>query len=291
MELKIFRKEDIDKLSLIEVLHILSVDVAIGSLSGGILATKLLNVEPGIAFWIILPIAVWILYNLDHLIDGMRLKENAHTIRHFYHYYFAKRIIKFMIFLSLITIPLIFLFLEKSIIVFGVCTAFIIGAYFLIVYFYGNSKSFFVQKEFSVALIYTLGIWGGPASLMSYHFNIGQIILIIAFFISVFIAVIIFSFYEEDTDKVDHHTTLVARFGIQVVKKLLYILFLLLFVLCISQIIFAQEIIYGRTAKLLMLMGILLLMIMSYPEILKQKNRYRYLTELVFWLPGLAYWF
>ena len=291
MELKVFDKECINKLSLIEVLHILSVDVALGSLAGGILASRVLNVEPGFAFWIILPVAVWILYNSDHLIDGMKLKGNAHTIRHFYHYHYAKRIIAVIIFLLIIMIPLVFFFLEQSIILFGVFVAFIAGVYFLIVYFFGNSKSFFVQKEFSVALIYTLGIWGGPASLMVYNFNPGQLIFITTFFISVFIAVIIFSFYEEDTDRADNHTTLVTRFGDHLVKYLLYFLFLALFVLSISQIIFVDQIIYARAAKLLMLMGIFLLMIMSFPEILKQKSRYRFLTELVFWLPGLAYWF
>jgi 4-hydroxybenzoate polyprenyltransferase len=174
---------------------------------------------------------------------------------------------------------------------FGVFAASITGAYFLLVYFFGNRKSIFVQKEFSVALIYTFGIWGGPASLMSYNFNLGQIILIIAFFICVFIAVIIFSYYEENTDRIDNHTTLVSRFGMLTVKRFLYFLFLLFFVLCISQIIYTHQIIYTQAAKLLMLMGILLLMILSYPETLKQNNRYRYLTEFVFWLPGLAFWF
>jgi len=291
MKLRKIDKEDINKLSLIEVFHILSIDVALGSLGGGILASKLLHVHPGFAFWIILPVAVWILYNLDHLIDGIKLKEDAHTIRHFFHYYYAKKITGIMVFLSFPMLLIIFFFLEKPIILFGIIAVFITGAYFLIVYFSGNRKSFFVQKEFSVALIYTLGIWGGPASLLSYNFNTGQIILIIAFFLSVFIAVIIYSFYEEDTDRVDNHTTLVSRFGIHTVKPLLYFLFLLLFALCIFQIIFTDQIIYARAAKLFMLMGIILLMIMSYPETFKQKKHYRYLTELVFWLPGLAFWF
>jgi hypothetical protein len=290
MELKKIETEDINKLGLLEVLHVLSVDVALGSLGGGVLASKVLNVEPGFAFWIILPVAVWILYNSDHLIDGMRLKENVHTIRHFYHYYYSKRILTIMGFLLLLMIPVIFVFLEKPIVLFGIMAGTITGAYFLVVYFFGNTKPFFVQKELSVALIYTLGIWGGPSSLMSWNFNSGQIILVTAFFICVLIAVIIFSYYEEDTDRIDHHTTLVSRFGKHRIKQLLYFLFLLLFMLSISQIILAHHIIYTRMAKLIMLMGILLLMIMSCPEALKQKNRYRYLTELVFWLPGLAYW-
>ena len=291
MKLKKYKSEDINKLSLLEVLHILSIDVALGTIGGGILASKVLNVEPGFAFWVILPVAVWILYNSDHLIDGIKLKENAHTIRHFYHYYFLKRIFSIILLLSILMVPLIFLFLEKPIVLFGVFAASISGAYFLIVYFFGNRKSFFVQKELSVALIYTLGTWGGPASLMSFNLNSGQTILMIAFFVCVFIAVSIFSYYEEATDRMDHHTTLAVRLGIPMVKRLLYFLFLLLFALCISQIIYAHQIIYAQAAKLLMLMGILLLMVFSYPDKLKKENRYRYLTELVFWLPGLAYWF
>ncbi|NOX48025.1 MAG: hypothetical protein GXO89_13710 [Chlorobi bacterium] len=290
MELKKLKSEDISKLGLFEVLHILSLDVALGGLGGGILASKVLNVEPGFAFWIILPVAVWALYNFDHLIDGTRLKENAHTIRHFYHYHYSKRILTIMGFLLLLMVPVIFVFLEKPIVLFGAIAGTITVAYFLVVYFFGNRKSFFVQKELSVALIYTFGIWGGPASLMSWNFNSGQIILVIAFFICALTAVILFSYCEEDTDRADHHTTLVARFGKLWVKRILYFLFPLLFALSIYEVISANQIIYARTAKLYMLMGILLLMIMSFSETLKQNNRYRYLTEFVFWLPGLAFW-
>ncbi|MEZ5145535.1 MAG: hypothetical protein R2759_00215 [Bacteroidales bacterium] len=49
-------------------------------------ASRIFSVTPGVAYWFILPIAVWVVYTSDHLVDAYRLKEKAHTPRHLFHH-------------------------------------------------------------------------------------------------------------------------------------------------------------------------------------------------------------
>jgi hypothetical protein len=64
-------KKDFLNINLLQKLSILSIDVVIGSLFCGAFVVKLLDVQPGFAWWIVLPFSVWIVYGLDHLIDGI----------------------------------------------------------------------------------------------------------------------------------------------------------------------------------------------------------------------------
>ncbi len=77
----------------LRLLNTLSIDVVIGSIFSSYLVVKLLDVEPTWAFWIVLPVSVWIIYTLDHIIDAYRLKKQANTFRHFFHYQYKKTII------------------------------------------------------------------------------------------------------------------------------------------------------------------------------------------------------
>ena len=91
-------KEDILKLSFIEKLNILSIDIVIGSVAGGIFVVKLLNIQPGFAWRIILPFSVWIVYSLDHLIDGIIYKNSSLTLRNLFYYHYRKEVFKLIIF-------------------------------------------------------------------------------------------------------------------------------------------------------------------------------------------------
>ena len=139
-------KNEILKLSVIQKLSILSLDVVLGSLAGGIFVVKIFNVYPGFAWWIVLPVSVWIVYTLDHLIDAFKLKNNANTLRHLFHYYYSKQIIFIVILLSVLNLFLISLYLEKQIIYFGLIASVFAVVYLLFVHFMRNKKTVLLQK-------------------------------------------------------------------------------------------------------------------------------------------------
>jgi len=281
-------KNEILKLSLIQKLSILSLDVVLGSLAGGIFVSRILNTLPGFVWWIVLPVSVWILYTIDHLIDAFKLKYNAHTLRHLFHYYYSKQIIFSVALLSFINIIVIILLLEKQIIYFGLVAGGFSIVYLLFVYFLQNIKSVFLQKEFFVGLIYTVGIWGGPAALVGYNLSSAQIVFMIVFFLIAFSDILIFSLYEEETDRIDKHNSFVVNFGSKPTTALIYILITIAFVLCISQIILESRVEYIFASKIFMLMGMVLVVLTSYPAKFRKDDLYRFIGEMVFWLPVLA---
>jgi 4-hydroxybenzoate polyprenyltransferase len=284
-------KKDIFNIRWWQMLNILSIDVVIGAVAGGVMAVRLLHVNPGFALWIILPLSVWIIYTTDHLIDGFRLKNSSHTVRHFFHYYYSKQTGILIILLSVVNIVLIALYLKRPVFYFGIYAGFITVVYLIIVYFSKNIKSFLLQKEFFVAVIYSAGIWGGPAALMSYKINTPLILLIAGFFFIVWAAVLILSVYEVNYDKLDKHNTFAVNFGVEKTVSLIYFLMAAVFIICSGEIVFITNSEIDIASKILMIMGLLLLIILNFPAQLRQNNVYRTLIELVFWLPGLFLFF
>ncbi len=272
------------------IFNILSLDVVTGSIAGGIMATTILNVKPGFAWWIVLPLSVWIVYTLDHLIDGMRLKKNAHTVRHLFHFHYSKPILTAIILFTLTDLFFIVFFLDKSILFFGIYAGAITLIYLAIVYFSGKRKILLLQKELFVALIYTIGIWGGPVALRSYVLNSGEILLTSMFFLVVWIAILILSIYEVDSDRIDKHNTVAVNFGTKKTSFLIFFLSAILFLTGIIEIISTSNIRLAMAFKILLIMDMILLLILSFPEKLKRENIYRTLVEMVFWLPGLFFY-
>ena len=130
-------------ISLLQKLSILSIDVVIGSVLCGAFVIQVLDMEPGFAWWIVLPISVWIIYTLDHMIDGYRLKENAHTYRHYFHFKYIKPLAYVILVLSAINLILVFFFLEKQILMFGLFAALVTGLYLLGVLLFKKKRSWF----------------------------------------------------------------------------------------------------------------------------------------------------
>ncbi len=251
------------------------------------MAVKLLHVTPGFAWWIVLPLSVWIVYTLDHLIDGIKLKEKSHTVRHFFHYFYSKHIITAIVLLSFVNIILILFFLEWPIVRFGLYTGIATLAYLLNVYILGKKRSILLQKEFLVALIYTVGIWGGPAALRHFDLSTAELFLIFDFFLTVWIAVLVLSVYELDYDKLDKHNTISVNFGIRKTGFVIYFLTSIIFLTAIFEIIRTDDLLMAMAFKVVLIMVMLLLLILNFQEKIKKNNIYRIVVELVFWLPGL----
>lgn len=279
--------ENFKAIPFLRLMNTLSIDVVIGSIFSSFLIVKLLNVEPGWAFWIILPVSVWIIYTLDHIIDAYRLKKQANTFRHTFHFQYLKPFIVIIIATSVFNLFVILFWLEKEIIYFGVTLSFATIIYFLLLHFSGK-KSSFLPKEAFVSIIYTCGVWGGPVALMNYNLSQIQFMFLITFFLLVLADVLLLSYYEIDSDKKDNHSTITVKYGQAVTKKIILTLLLNVFVLS-AFIIFSNEIFLHRViAKLFLIMGLIQVLIIGFPRIFIKNYLYRYIVEWIFWIPGLA---
>ncbi|MEZ4774686.1 MAG: hypothetical protein R3D00_15990 [Bacteroidia bacterium] len=268
--------------------QILSLDVVVGAVASGGMAAKMLQVSMPLIWWVALPVSVWVIYTLDHLLDASRLKNQAHTERHLFHYRHFRVIgsVWAILFLSCLTwipfyVPAQMLYLGLGM---GVLVVFHLG----LVQWVGGKTSWLLHKELGVAVIYAVGVWGGPLVMAGYPVSLMEIYLFIQFFLLALINLIIFSLFDIETDTRDNQTSFVRAIGEKKAKGLIGFLSLIVVGLGLwgglgfSPKEWAVEAIYG------FMLGILLGLIFQR-KWFSINERYRIWGDGVFYLPFLVW--
>lgn len=273
------------KFSLYAIFSILSLDVVVGAVIGAAFVSRILGVHPDGWYYLILALSVWILYTADHLVDAWRLKENAHTDRHLFHFRNFNLLVFLIMGLASIDLIIIWLKLPSKIIIVGVFLLFISGAYLGFLSFLKSKRSIFLQKELIIAIVYTSGVWAGPVALRNFILQNHEIILLIVFFLIVLADVLLYSIMEEKEDRLDNHHTFATNFGMKQSQRVLSLLLFLSISICIFLILMSGVNIHLLAAKLFLLMAFVIIILFSFPDFFKQNYSYRYIGELIFWLP------
>ena len=247
-------------------------------------------------WWVVLPSTVWVIYTLDHLFDGLKVKEKAQTIRHQMHYKYRKLIFWLAGIISAINIYLVIFYFDKELIEFGVVLSACVGAYLIIYQLFNRSTKKSYLKEITVALIYTVGIAGGPYVLSEELY--APYFYMSVYFIFALSNLLIFSLYDYEKDKKNGFTSLAQSMGERKVHKLALIMLtsVLLFSLLLGGIAYnsasAVEELYGInlyskliTPSILLLITIGLMALLAFPKWFAVNERYRFLGDGVFLFP------
>jgi 4-hydroxybenzoate polyprenyltransferase len=183
--------------------------------------------------------------------------------------------------------------LEREIVLFGLVTLFVTGIYLLFVFLIKKQRVRVLQKEFVVAIIYTIGIWGGPITLIDLQLNPFQVICLMLFFLLAFADLLIFSIHEYQEDKTDRHNTFPVNFGKKTAHVVTYIILILVVLFAWFLIISDTNFIYNLSGSLFIFMSLILFVLLVFKSFFKKDYRYRFIGELVFWLPGIVFftWF
>ena len=190
----------------------LSLDVVLGALITSLMAAKLLACPLPLAWWIGFPLSVWIFYTADHLMDAYRLGGQAHTDRHLFHYTYF-RALSILVCLGALFLLWAILLAPLSLFLLGLVIGSLGFLHLLLAYLFRNVISKWVQKELGVALIYTTGVWGGPAALTWENIPNKYWGLSLLFFLLALCNLLIFSYQELPTDIQDGHTSLGRALG------------------------------------------------------------------------------
>ncbi len=147
-------------------LRLLSIDVAFAGLGAGIMAVRLVGSHPRPAFYFVLPLSIWVVYTLDHLLDAERTGPLARNPRHLFHCRHAS--VLGVVVGTAATLCLLIGWEELSWPSLAYCTA--VGVLFilheLLVSKVGPTRSPWLIKEFGVAIIFTAGTWVFPSPVM-----------------------------------------------------------------------------------------------------------------------------
>jgi len=271
----------------ISYFNTLSLDVVTGAVLSALFAAKVLDVDMEKAFWLVLPLSVWVVYTADHLVDAWRLKHQAHTLRHRFHFRFFKQLSILVLLFGAADVLIAFYFLRPQIIELGIFVGLFVMGYLLLLHYFGERGKTFLQKELIVALVYVTGVWGGPLVHAGYSISNSQLLLLSCFLLLALADVLLFTIYDAKTDKIDHHQTLSSRYGINIPLHFFYMLIYLVLMICIYMVIFQLKPHYIIAALIYGAMAISLALLVYYRDYFSKNKSYRYLGELVFWLPGL----
>ena len=273
---------------LLRRINLLSLDVVAGAVLSGAFAAILSGFQPAITSWFVLGLSVWIFYTLDHLVDAYRLGRAAHTPRHLFVHRNFRVLAAIVLVLSLIDLLLVLFLLDTRVLLFGLALGGAGGIYFLLVHLAGRRSYILLKKEVIVSLIYTAGIWGMPLIQAGHEITAMQLLLPSGFLLLAFMNILLLSYHDHGPDELDGHPTIAVVYGRKramqaaLVTGVTVILFSsFAFILPFESVLKAGPLIYFLMA------GSMICLLLASGRV-KNKVFFRLLTELVFWLPGLA---
>ncbi|MCF8303051.1 MAG: hypothetical protein K9I94_07230 [Bacteroidales bacterium] len=286
MEQQPLCRENIKHISWIDKFHILSLDIALGTLGGGALAKTVTQVSLPLTYWIILPLTVWAIYTTDHLIDGLKVKENAKTLRHYFHYIHAKKLAVAGALSATIAISLAIAYFNILLIYFGLGLGMVVLLYFVVIKISENKQYWLFQKEFTIAFAYTAGIWGAPVIIAHFNLNLIEWLMIGVFFLIALSNLLLFSWFEYDVDKNSNFKSFVRMIGKQNTTVILRYVFLTVLIveLTLTVKLFNDA---GNTAPaiILLMMTVVLSTLFLAPKFFVKKHKYRFAGDCIFILP------
>ncbi len=201
----------------------LSMDILLGVFCSYLFAASLLKSDAPSLVPVILCIAVWLLYTLDHLADAHHLGERA--IKPVYKWHWKNRRLLFPaaallfaagFFLSVVFLPARTIYAGLA----------------------GGGILRYLYKEVWVGLIYTAGVWGLPFLFRGVQPDLSHVFLVPAFLCIVLVNVLSYSWFEFPADSREKLQTLAVWHGTKICGILIRVLLIITVILVITGLYF-----------------------------------------------------
>lgn len=264
-------------------MEILSLDVVAGALASGLMATTLMDVHPGWAWWACLAMGVWVFYNGDHLLDGMKGGDKNVSPRHLFPHKHRKQIIISLVPFVITGAFIAVAFLEMRVFLFGIAMGIFSLIYLALVWRKANNKNKTITKEAWIAVIYTVGVWGIP--LLFGEINTPVALLVFLFMLLVFAEGTVAAYYETTQDQKENHSSVVLALGKRKSRVVLHALFLTVAFSAIAGGLTTQMPL-NMAFAIILLMNVMLFAIFHYQKLFA-KGLYHNAGEAVFLLPAV----
>lgn len=263
----------------------LSVDVAAGALAGGLMAQGVCGVDVHWSWYVVLPLAVWVVYTLDHLLDARRLGAKASTPRHRFHHIYFKRIATVAAAVGVLTFGLAVWGMGLSGLAFGACMAALTGGHLLLVRWAGSRVAPWLLKELGVALVYVLGIWGWPLWCSDEPITLVLLLPVLQYLALALANLLTFSWFERESDAADGQTSFVLAIGSKAAQGT--IIALVAVALGCTVLLMGCDGHDAVAQAVIVVMALLTLVMLLRPRWMAKSERYRWFGDGVFLLPYL----
>jgi 4-hydroxybenzoate polyprenyltransferase len=260
-------------IKLYRLFNILSLDVAVGAVTGSLFFAKFFEVVPVVPSLISLGLTVWIIYTSDRLLDIRNVRGQAASERHRFHQRNQKKLILWLFMIMIIDFGLIF-FMPATIVENGIMLSIVVAIYLLF------RKHLHISKELLVATLYTAGVllpvW--PSN----EIVLNDLLFILLFFLMALLNLIIFSSLEKKDDLKDKQTSVATIIEEKSVRIILIGLFIIAFSICLYLILLP---VYYSAALMFFVMTAILLIIFVFKDFFVRNEYYRMAGDAVFFLP------
>lgn len=260
------------------LLNSLSIDVAAGAVICALFLADVLRSSPGVPALIMLGLTVWIIYSADHLLDARRIEKEAVTHRHS----FYQRHFKVMVTITAVAViadGLLALKIRPAVFQAGLILAAPVAIYLI-------AQRFFISiKELLGATLYTAGV-GLPAYIFmgGRPLTVNQGIFIIAFFLVAWSNLLLFSYFDYESDMENAQTSFATRWGLRVTHHVIVAALMTGFGVC-AYLMIADRFL---PSLVLLVMNAVLLILMRYPQYFSESDRFRLLGDSIFLIPLVA---
>ncbi len=270
--------------TLYDYIQVLSLDVVIGSVLISYTFTNISGGAVDFHYYYFLGISVWLVYTIDHLIDAYKIKGKAITFRHRFHQNYFKLLSGIWLIVFLVGLIFSLLILPEQVIQAGLFVAALAVAHLILVVFLWTKISKFIQKEVGVGIGYTLGVLLLPylyGNDLSLYFYLASLEL----FLLVMLNIYLFSFFDQEKDKLQGQSSIIHNVGNSNVLLLLNFLFSVTTILIVITTFIYSE--YMQFQFLFILMILALYSLYYCNSYFKQNDRYRILGDGIFLFPLL----
>ena len=265
--------------------RLVSIDIVLGAISGSYFASVITNTQLSVYYYFTLASAVWIIYIVDHILDGVRtLTRPNYGI---YQFHFKHRILLLSVgtVLALISGYIVLFYLEKRLIIFGIFTFILVVLYLILNFIFRKWRSFF-PKELIISVLYTWGIFGGVL-ILNNEIKLFQILIIVNYVLLVFANVLLFSFFDSEKSRNDLKI-IASEVGKENTRKLIVIILSIAFIFSlVAGLAFSK----WSEALILILMNISFLVIILFPSVFRSNKNFGLIADSVFIYPLLIYLF
>jgi 4-hydroxybenzoate polyprenyltransferase len=273
--------------TLFSVYRWLCIDIAAGSVACAIMAARVCNAVMPLSWYLLVPLAVWVIYLSDHVYDSRhtgyagKIERDRFYIRH------AIAINCLIGILLLGSLFILLIRIDWQIIFFG-CIMLAFTCLYMILYIL-NSRNWirWYPKEIMISTIYSLGIWGLPLMKAAGSHSIQPLLTFVVFFLLVLSNTMIFSRYEHEADKEAGSFSLSIAFGRPRVVFLVNILLCLSATVCIGLILPGSEWHTREVPGILSIMLLVLAAVNNFPQYFALHRRYAFTADGIFLLPFL----
>lgn len=254
--------------------NILSLDVAGGAVVCCAFFARVFGVTLLPHALIALGLTVWVIYTIDHLLDARNTKGIPATERHRFHLR-HHRVLSLLVILAGCIIALEAFFLRRPVLYAGLGLAVMV-----IIYLFLQASLRFL-KEIAGAVLYTCGVLAAPWSLMDRPLSMMERSLVIVFAMTALTNLLIFSWFDRQSDEADRHHSFATAFGDKYTKAFIVITFSITFILA------AWMTWQGALTEMLILliMNFIMLFVFLSNRHYTVDDRFRRAGDFIFFLP------